>query len=705
MKFSAELILAAVLFFPLIAKADSDLDLIESLSLEEMMGLTISTSTGTDKPISLAPAIATVITDKQIAQSTARTINEILARVPGLHVYPAATGGDSGSYDIRGIHTKFNSQIMILMNGSILQGLKFNNLITGLNVPLSAIKRIEIVRGPGSVIYGANAYSGVINIITKDAEYLANNRQAGIRYGAFNSSEAWLNYGSKASGHTFAINLSAMKSDGDKDRIMKADAQTLNDNFFGSTASNAPGPLNTGFERYNLNANVVNGDFEFNLFASSYFGETGSGIANALDPKGKNEYFRIQGDLYFNQNFNPNLSLEHKISISHQDLDTFLYVFPAGATLPIGTDGNFFGTPPRNMVYFTDGYIGTPTETENISTYEATLMIETVEQHLIRLSSGYSYGDIEVSAFANFGPGIIDGSITPIDGTLTEQTGTEAIYLPDVDRKNYFFSAQDEWAFTHDWNLTAGVRYDNYSDFGSTINPRLALVWQTSPVLTSKLLYGRAFRAPSFVDIYAQNNPVGNGNPDIDPETIDTYEIAFDYFPNDKFRSVINFYYYEAKDIIDSVGSSLDNVGEQRGYGSEIEISYQLSSALKLQADYAYRFTEINNSNHAAPDAPKQLAHASANWNFARDWYTDIQLYRVADRERAASDTRKKVPDYTMLNASIGYQMEKNFKISSGIRNLFDEDIYEPSPASGLGEMDDFKMPGRYLYAELRYSF
>lgn len=706
MKTVAKLIITTLLALPVTVIADSDLDLIDSLSIEEMMDLSISSSTGTDKPLSLAPAIATVITDKQIAQSTAQTLDEILEQVPGLHVYPSATSAYSGNFDIRGIHTKYNSQIMLLMNGSALKGLKFGNLTSGLNVPLSAVKRIEIVRGPGSVIYGANAFSGVINIITKDAEYLANNSELGIRYGSFNSAESWMNYGKKSADYAYAVTLSAMLSDGDNERIMQADAQTVNDALFGSSASNAPGSLNTAFERYSLNVNLVKGDLELNLYANALNnGETSAGIANALDPNGSINHLRIQSDFYYHQKLDSDIKLEHKFSLSHQEQETLLYVFPAGAILPIGSDGNFFGTPPRNLVTFTDGYIGKPSDIENTAGYEATLILEQYADHLVRLSMGYNYGELTASDSTNFGPGAIDGTVSPVDGSLTDNTGTPAIYLLDAERSIYFLSVQDEWRFSADWNLTAGVRYDHYSDFGSTINPRLALVWQTTPILTTKLLYGRAFRAPSFIDLYAQNNPVGNGNPDIEPETIDTYEIAFNYFPNNQLRSVLNFYYYSVEDIIDAVGASIGNVGKQKGYGSEIEVSYQPNHELMLQADYAYRFTEVNNSNHSAPDAPRQLAHAGANWKFAADWYTNVEVYWVADRKRAATDTRDNVPDYTLVHASLGYQMEKNLKLSSGVRNLFDKDSYEPSPAYPLGEMDDFKLPGRYLYAELRYAF
>ena len=88
------------------------------------------------------------------------------------------------------------------------------------------------------------------------------------------------------------------------------------------------------------------------------------------------------------------------------------------------------------------------------------------------------------------------------------------------------FTRRTNGILPSDWYLTAGVRHDQYSDFGGTTNPRLALVWDTAYNLTSKLLYGQAFRPPSFSELYNINNPVGQGNPNLKPETNQSVELA-----------------------------------------------------------------------------------------------------------------------------------------------------------------------------------
>ena len=193
--------------------------------------------------------------------------------------------------------------------------------------------------------------------------------------------------------------------------------------------------------------------------------------------------------------------------------------------------------------------------------------------HRLRVGSGVYYAKLRVNETKNYGPGVIDGTVPVIDGTLTDVTGTSNIYIEPKNRTNYFAFLQDEWTFARDWSTTLGLRYDHYSDFGNTLNPRAALVWQTKYNLTTKLLYGRAFRAPSFAELYAINNPIRLGNANLRPETIDTLEMAFDYQPTFDINTKFNFFTYKIRNQISLVsltgGSTFtsDNTGQQDGDG------------------------------------------------------------------------------------------------------------------------------------------
>lgn len=176
-----------------------------------------------------------------------------------------------------------------------------------------------------------------------------------------------------------------------------------------------------------------------------------------------------------------------------------------------------------------------------------------------------------------------------VDGGLTDVKALGLAYLPDMQRSVWSAMLQDEWQIAPDWHLTAGLRYDYYTDFGSTVNPRLALVWDVTERLTSKLLYGKAFRAPTFAEMGNVNNPVILGNPNLEPETNHTVELAFDYRPWHNLRTAANVYYYAIEDLIQPVldangtSATAQNTGEQTGYGLELADDRKLEFQRQLR--------------------------------------------------------------------------------------------------------------------------
>ena len=183
-----------------------------ALSEEEELGLSygdeafISIATGRSKPITKAPAVATIITAKQIAESGARTIDEVLETVPGLHVSYSSTRL-SPIYSIRGIHTDKNPQVLMLLNGVAMTQLYFGDRGPRSSLPVQAISRIEIIRGPGSAVYGADAFAGVINVITKSADDY-DGFEIGARVAELDANDIWLSYGGESDrGIMTALNI------------------------------------------------------------------------------------------------------------------------------------------------------------------------------------------------------------------------------------------------------------------------------------------------------------------------------------------------------------------------------------------------------------------------------------------------------------------------------------------------------------------
>jgi len=259
--------------------------------------------------------------------------------------------------------------------------------------------------------------------------------------------------------------------------------------------------------------------------------------------------------------------------------------------------------------------------------------------------------------------------------------------------------------------LTAGVRHDQYSDFGGTTNPRLALVWDATLDLTAKLLYGQAFRAPSFNEQYTIN-PVTNGNPNLKPETIQTLEAAFSWKPRGDTQVNLSLFRYEMQDTIRPVnnlapayGATYQNTGSQRGSGMELETEWDAGRALRLSASYSYQKSVDGATHQDSGYAPHHHLYGRADWRFTNAWLLSSQLNWVAERQRAAGDSRPAVPDYTTLDLTLRSKGGKNqWEYAASVRNLFDATVLEPSLAPGTAIPNDLPMAPRSLYVQAVYK-
>lgn len=665
----------------------------------------VSIATGSSKPLRLAPSVATVITSDEIKESGAMTLDEILESVPGLHVSQSLNRLNS-IYSIRGIHTAQNPQVLMLMDG-----VPITDMITGgrpvtFRLPVAAIERVEIIRGPGSAVYGADAFAGVINVISKNAAAIEDT-SFGVRTGSFDTRNAWVQHATKLADWDLGVTLEWLKSEGDRDRVATGDLQTLLDGVFGTNASLAPGPLETAHDVINGNLVLENGPWRVGWWTwwQDKAG-VGPGGAQAIDPGGFTDVRQHLFDLRHNvQSDSRQWNVTTELSYHYQDQSSHFNVLPAGTVVPIGADGNVDFASPVGVVSFPGGLIGNPGATDRKLEFSVTGVYSGFDNHQLRINAGVKRQKTETNEKKNFGPGVIDGSVPVVGGTLTDVSGTPFVFMKDQTRTVRYLSLQDEWALAPDWELTMGVRADNYSDFGDTVNPRLALVWATRHNLSTKLLYGRAFRAPSFGELFFINNPSLLGTPNLDPETIDTVELAFDYRPSFNLRSNLSLFRYEISDLIDFAPGPLgvtagNSKTEQDGYGFEIEAHWNVNDELKLLGNYAWQHSENQGSGDRVADAPGRQAYISAHWNVTPLWSLDARLNWISGRNRSAVDLRDEIDDYTLVDLTLRRMAQAgNWEVALGVRNVFDEEAAEPSNGTIV---NDHPLAGRSAFLEWR---
>lgn len=668
----------------------------------------VSIATGSRVPLSRAPAVATVITAEDIQAMGASDLDEVLETVPGLHV-ARSTQAYSPVYAIRGINQGFNPQVLMLINGVPITTAYVGNRgnVWG-GFPLENVARIEVIRGPGSALYGADAFSGVINVITKTSAEI-DGTEVGVRAGAFSAVDAWVLHGGKWGAVDVAAYLRVGQTEGMR-RTIKADAQSGIDAFF-PPVSLAPGPISNGRD-------FVDGSLDLGLdkwrlrmgYRERLRVGSGTGIASALDPTGENYSQNLSADLnYEDRQFAQDWAVNMQLSWMHYKEFSNLTLFPPGAT--------FAWTSPSNATVlstFQDGVIGNPDKWERHARLNASAVYTGFADHRIRLGLGTEREDLyKVGESKNFiqDSGGIRSIGTGSVADVIDVTRTAPFVQPH-DRTKHFAYVQDEWNFADDLTLTAGVRHDRYSDFGSTTNPRLALVWDAAYNVTTKLLYGTAFRAPAFSELYAINNPVVTGNPDIKPEKIRTLEAAVSWQPTTRLQLGVNIFHYEMSDIIRLVNSVYQNTGRQTGNGLEFEATWDPSQELRLSGNYSYQRSVDKATDHDAGNTPRHHVYARADWRFMSGWALHTQLNWVGERARVAGDTRPALEGYETVDLTLRTNQDsKPWDVALSVRNLFDADGREPSaydrsPGQPFISLpDDFPIQGRSFYVQFTYRF
>ncbi len=679
----------------------------------------ISIATGFSQPISKAPSTASVITAEDIKAMGALTIEEALESVPGLH-YSLSTLTSLGQINIRGIKTSITPQVLIMLNGYRIS----SDLLSGVfsessKINVQNISRIEIIRGPGSAIYGADAFSGVINIVTKSAKEL-NGFSTGIRGGSNSTKNIWAQYGAVLdNGWNMAVNLEYVNQGADKSRVINSDLQTTIDGFgFGAPASLAPGHLDYRYESTTYNLHLDNENWKIGLdgWLQRDVGQ-GAGVALALDPEGYGDFNQYLFSMeYNNKNWVKDWEFSSKLSYQSVDTQYHFNIFPAGTSLLIGADGNSFSVPdtscptlpglgPACIVQFTDGYLGNPGRKSTIPQLDLIAFYEGIKKHNLRFNIGAKQEKLVANESKNFGPGIIDGLTPVIDGVLTDVTeNPDSIYTSDDKRTIKYFSLQDVWDIAADWTFTVGVRYDDYSDFGGTTNPRLALVWNTYDNLSTKLLFGSAFRAPAFSELNNKNNPVAIGNNNLCPEIIDTTELAFSYQPVSELFTNLSIYHFKTKDMISYTGAGnvAENANSLKGEGFELDTDWKINKQWRLLGNFSYQSTKDSITDVQGAFTPQRQLYVDLRWSFLSDWELSSQLNWVADRERETTDTRDAIDDYTLVNMTFRRRnIADNLEAAIVVNNVFNKDAREPTGENTIA--DDFPLNEQQIYFELRY--
>ncbi len=614
-----------------------------------------------------APAIATVITSEQIRNMGARNLLDVLETVPGIGV-SIVTGYGKYGIESRGIKSIDTEKILIMIDGH-----RVNETLSGGgtwifdDTMVENIKRVEVIRGPGSALHGANAFVAVINIITKDSGDI-DGIDARVGGGSFSTQHYNLMLGKEYSKFKIAGTFDYLDTKGarlnvDSDRIRKS------------------GQTEDWKKRYDLGFKMSYGDISFNgRYANK---ERGAyiGVVNALNDESKIETSHLFGELIYKHSIKEDLHLRLKGYYDNYYWKANWEAFPEGV-LPT----------------FPDGMIGIP-DAKN-RTYGSELQLDYSLWDKNTVTAGVLYEDIkqyDVRTTANFN----SNTNAPL-GSLQDVTSW-LNWNQNKDRTITALYIQDVWKFTSDIEGTFGIRYDRYSDFGDTVNPRLGLVWNFIERANLKLLYGSAFRSPNFKELYNANNPTQTGNPDTKPEKIKTYEAAIEYQFTKNHSLAVTYFDSEIEDIIDIENTKFKNLGRTKVNGIETELKAKYGNSSYGYINYTYQYPWDVSAAKRLHDVATHKGNIGFNMGLNEYLNANANLLVVGARPRKSTDTRGELSGYEVLDLTLIGNFYRDLEIRGSVYNLLDKRYTDPENTGQV--KNDFPREGISFIAEARYKF
>jgi outer membrane receptor protein involved in Fe transport len=637
-----------------------------------------------EQKITDAPSIISVFSDVDIERLGANTLGDVLQIVPGMQVEMKNNGRQK--IWIRGVQSEFNQKILIYLDGVPFRDV-FGDFATDEELPLDNVRRIEIIRGPGGSLYGANAYSGVINLYTyKPGE--KKQQRLNIRYGNQNTQSAY-----------FAI-----------DQTMKI-GNILFDGKILHSDSTKPqfdnqGLANSRSREKGLSfARLKAGFFDNQLLLTGYFGEykyqrADLGINNDNFRRHRNIYL----DAAYQHSFNDKLSIENKATYiwrkRYENEDIFT--------------GNTKQTLLSSMSYID------PVESfssRNYLTYKAndtnTLISGFEIDHNYLNSRSFDNVNSSVTSF------IVDPKYQGLSFT------------------NYSILAQDTQSFFDKQLIfTAGLRYDILQLFNNQFSYRLGLVYNFSPEIFSKLLYATAYRSPTNQEFTRAS--LNAAIPD--SETIKTIEAQIGY-QNSLAHYTLTAYYNKLNGVIDrnnqffqpnlstsNLSDQFTNLTRQEMYGIEFESKFFLNQQFDGFINGTWFQAKNLTAHRAIPLLTDWTLSFGLNWRYKwaigefhidnnvmvygnrRDWPSDIwnsgQQQRYPNRE----DSFNK--GFAIWNLGIHYDIKstiaKGLKLALLVRNVTDEIYYSQDftvPLMNQPATFDNQYDRRQVIFNVDYSF
>jgi len=648
-----------------------------AMSLEQLMQVEITGATLTEKSLKNVPAAVTVFTREEISRLGMDYLHELLNLVPGYQSQRYSDMSTGAYYSSRGRRQGANSrEVLLLLDGRPMNDARTGGPVSGTRVPLGQIERVEIIRGPGSAIYGSNAFTGIINVITAHDE-----NQASLTTGTDNQQQAELHLSQK-SGDWYARLFAHGVYEGGQDYTVH---DTFSPSFITTEDPARGGDFDLAVGHGNTQLSLLHRQIDADDFYTFELLSNGFNSAESRDT-----LLTLEHSWNWRPNFSTHVLLSHReTSVS---LDTQLT--PAGGLAAISNPSSSEPLLAQSSVQSEAQYL----KIDNSWNLDTTSSIQGgVEWRREDETEARAYNNFDLAEFT----ALLNGELSsPIhyygDFNHFTQIGTEE------DRDVLGLYGQYQRPLWQQAELTMGIRYDKYSEIDGQLSPRLGIVQQLTTIHSLKLLYGEAFRAPTQAETGLLNNPLQVGNPDLEHETIQTWDVIW-MAQWQKLGLHLGWFHNRINDpisqeIVNNINMLVNLDEEETSQGIEMEASLQISAPWLIRATFT-RMTELPASALREADTlgSVMINYEQNAWNFNL-----IGIYH-SEREMLSGDSILSLDDYWLLNSKLCYQYNKNWQLFIQAKNLLDEE-YETT-AQGNGLVEGIPNRGRELGVGVIWKF
>jgi vitamin B12 transporter len=616
----------------------------QSASPENVLPAIVVSPTGVPTPEAQIASSVTVVTAQDIEREQRRTVPDVLANVPGLNIVQAGGPGGQTSIFIRGTNS---NQTKVLIDGIDVsdpsnpnRSFDFGQLLT------SDIERIEVLRGPQSGLYGADAIGGVISIITKRGQGPAK-VAALVEGGSFKTFNQTASLSGSKENFDYAFNVAHFRA---------ADTPVTPPELL------PPGRAAIGNFYDNITGSTKLGLDVSENFRLNYVGRYTEGE------------LRFTSDEFFGGKFVP------RAIQSTQNVKQF---YTRAEAVVTGFDGrftNFFG------VNYTDTSTTSQTTPTSIPTLNAGRRTRVDWRGVAALAPGQTL-------------------VTGLEHEI-ESMGTTGV---KADNGNSGAYAELQSEFAQRLFVVSNIRHDKNERFGEATTFRIAPA-VLLPVTETKLKasYGTGFKAPTLNQLFVSfPDFFFYANPNLRPEESTGYDVGFE---QPLFNNVVRFgATYFHNDITNLITSALDpvrgapnrtniNIGKAETSGVEAFVMVKPVDWLWFRADYTYTDAFDRTTNLQLLRRPRNKASFTAAWTPIDPLTLSATVLYVGewiDGNRDFSIPRLVAPGFTVVNVAADYKINEYAKVFARIDNLFDERYQDPT---------GFLRPGFAVYGGVRLT-